>query len=297
MSRVRMPGFHGYQHAPDFAWSGWRYKIPGGPEGGQYHGFIAPDSTQSWEGGHGGWPAGSSEITDGPQKRPSGHSILPGQGTSKGPWAKEWGGTSFDGGETHSDYVYRSSAEMRPRPNASGGQNVIFGHEDGISAGFAEAPGNYRSLGAVPMPPGASTGSLRYPFTPEPVTIMRPRYPYDPNLFPPVGTIPAAGAGATNVVASPPPFRSPGPIYMIPYSSPGIAPTPAPAVNATPADFLPSQGQTIPGLTPGATATPATGTSFADWLSESTIFPSIQNQWVVIGGVLALVMFSGRGKR
>lgn len=296
MSRVRMPGFRGYSHAPDFAWSGWRYKIPGGPEGGQYHGYIGPDSTQSWEGGQGGWPAGSSEISEGPQKRPSGHSILPGQGTSKGPWAKEWGGTSFGEGETHSDYVYRSPSEMRPRPNASGGQNVIFGREDGISAGYSEAPGNYRSLGVIPV--GASTGVPRYPFRSiEPLIPPRYPYPYDPNLFPPTGVIPSSGAGATNVVASPPQFQSPGPIYMVPWSPPAVAPTPAPAVSASPTDFLPSQGQVVDGLTPGTPSSPSAPSGFTAWLSESTIFPSIQNQWVVIGAAFAALMFSGRGKR
>jgi len=295
MSRVRMPGFHGYRSAPDFAWSGWRYRIPGGPEGGQYHGFIGPDSSQSWDKGQGGWPAGSSEISDGPQKRPSGHSILPGQGSSRGPWAKEWGGTAFGEGETHSeDYVYRSPSEMRPRPNASGGQNVIFGTEDGVSPGFAEAPGNYRALGAAPsgLTPGNSI-ALRRP-VPMPRPIPRPLYPYDFNMYPPLATIPSGGSGATNVVAQPPQFQSPGPIYVTPYSAPAVAPTPAPAVNATPADFLPSQGQIVPGLTPGTTTT---GTSFADWLSESTIIPNITNQWVALGAAAFALVMMTRGKR
>jgi hypothetical protein len=343
MGRVRMPGrLHGVTKAPDFAWSGWRLRIPGGPEGGQYHGFIAPDSSQSWEGGQGGWPGGRSEIAEGPQKRPSGHSLLPGQGSSYGPWDTNWGGTAFTGGQTHSDHVgrevYRSPSEMRPRPNASGGVNVIRGEQDEATAGFAEAPGNYRGLGmmmapttgepigvtpyypptrgtAVPYVPPSATPPIRYlgppipapgPIAPtyptpkpSPVVYTGPdvwRSPYLMPLPSPT-TIPSAGSGATNVVAQPPQFQSPGPIYMVPWTPPAVSPSPAPVVTASPADYYPSQGQVIDGLTPGTPSAPSAGTSFSDWLSESTIFPSIQNQWILLGVVGAFMLMGGKGKR
>lgn len=318
-------------NAGDFAWSGWRYRIPGGPEGGQYHGYIGPDSSQSWEGSQGGWPGGRSEIAEGPQQRPSGHSILPGEGSSFGPWDHSWGGTAFTGGQTHSDHgvhnVYRSPSEMRPRPNASGGVNVIFGHQEEATPGYAEAPGNYRSLGGVGMmlidphtgvPVGVMptnwprpTHPLRYPVSPWPA----PKSPGLPAPAPVVYTgpdmwsggpwrspgytqIPSAGSGATNVVAQPPAFQSPGPVYMVPYSAPPAVPTPAPSVAASPADFLPSQGQVVDGLTPGTPSAPTAGTTFADWMAQSTIFPSIQNQWVVLAGAAAFLMLnSGKGKR
>jgi hypothetical protein len=302
-------------NAGDFAWSGWRYRIPGGPEGGQYHGYIGPDSSQSWQGGRGGWPGGRSEIAEGPQQRPSGHSLLPGAGSSYGPWDKSWGGTAFTGGQTHSDHgrrtIYRSPSEMRPRANASGGVNVIFGHQEEATPGYGEAPGNYRSLGGVGMmlihpvtgvPVGVMpanyprpTAPLRYPVTvkPGPVVYTGP----DMWRIGPTPQIPSAGSGATNVVGQPPPPSGPSNVYLVPWSPPPVAPTPAPSVAASPSDFLPSQGQVVDGLTPGTPSAPATSTSFADWMAQSTIFPSIQNQWVVLAGAAAFLMMSGKGKR
>lgn len=309
MGRVRAPGVHGYSHAPDFAWSGWRYRIPGGPEGGQYHGFIAPDSSQSWSGGKGGWPGGRSEIAEGPQTRPSGHSLLPSEGSSFGPWDKAWGGTAFTEGQTHSDHgdhnVYRSPSEMRPRPNASGGVNVIFGHQDERTPGYAEAPGNYRSLGAAPASEAIIVGPMwRSPGYYRPLPSQVPQWRrIGPAYRIPETTIPTGGSGATNVVAQPPPVWEPGP-GRVPaqnvvdvWSAPPISPAPAPTVAASPADYMPSQGQVIDGLTPGTRSAPAAPAGFTQWLSESTIFPSITNQWVLIGGVLAFLAFSGRGKR
>ena len=318
--RVRAPGVGTYRSVPDFAWSGWRYRIPGGPEGGQYHGFIAPDSSQSWEGGQGGWPGGKSEIAEGPQKRPSGHSLLPGQGSSFGPWDHSWGGTAFDEGQTHSDHgdhnVYRSPAEMRPRPNASGGVNVIFGHQDERTPGYAVAPGNYRSLGGLGLPvdptrgviptwfklpptvaaPGASTGHPIYPYYPSPgPSTGVPRYPICPawGCAPPIQT---DGSGATNVVAQPPSsWRSPG--YLVPWTPAPVSPTPSPTVAATPADFLPSQGQVIDGLTPGTPSAPgAQPQNFTEWLAASTIIPGVANQWLALGGLAAFLMLN-RGKK
>jgi hypothetical protein len=323
-----MPGaqrLHGYRSAPDFAWSGWRYRIPGGPEGGQYHGFIAPDSTQSWEGGQGGWPGGKSEIPEGPQKRPSGHSLLPGQGSSWGPWDHNWGGTSFGEGQTHSDHstpgdhnVYRSPSEMRPRPNASGGVNVIFGHQDEATAGYAEAPGNYRGLGLVPVntelmpvdpwryPPGL------YPVPPAPNPPLPPPRPgpiaYEPvgpvwgGMYPirfpyNYGEIPSSGYGATNVVGQPAP-ATPAPQSLVPWTPPPVTPSPAPVVTAQPSDYYPSQGAVIDGLTPGTPSAPtaAAPTDISSWLSASTIIPNVANQWIVLGVVGAFLM-SGKGKR
>lgn len=326
MGRVRTPGapLHGYASPGDFAWSGWRYRIPGGPEGGQYHGFIGPDSAHSWEGGQGGWPAGRSEITDGPQVRPSGHSLLPGQGSSFGPWDKNWGGTAFSEGQTHSDHgdhhIYRSPSEMRPRPNASGGVNVIFGHQEEATPGYAEAPGNYRSLGAAPFQAdGPLITPPRYlgPPTPAPIVYTGPSpqlcsrlaYPSCPQGYtrprggppcytPAPGCIPTQGYGATNVVGQPPPFTNPGPVYMVPWTPTPVSPAPAPTVAASPGDFLPSQGQVIDGLTPGTPSAPVAPSGFTQWLAESTIFPSIENQWVLLGALGAFLMFnSGKGKR
>jgi hypothetical protein len=318
MPRVRMPGrLHGFTKSPDFAWSGWRLRIPGGPEGGQYHGYIAPDSTQSWEGGQGGWPGGRSEIAEGPQKRPSGHSLLPGQGSSYGPWDKEWGGTAFTGGQTHSDHagreIYRSPSEMRPRANASGGVNVIEGDQEERTAGYAEAPGNYRGLGMImydpvgvmPTYPVARGTAIPYmpPAPPQAPAPRIPQYPVSvvvgPDMqrlpyIPGESTIPSAGSGATNVVPQPPQFQSPGPVYMVPWTPTPISPTPAPVVTAPPGSYLPSQGTVVDGLTPGTPSAPTSGTSFSDWLAQSTIIPNIANQWILLGVVGAFFMMKGK---
>jgi hypothetical protein len=134
------PGIAGYTAAPFNAWSGWRYRIPGGPIGGQYHGFIAPDDSIDGL----GWPAGHDE-TFRAVDNPAGLGGMPWHG-----WDPEWGGIPLDEGETVSDYVYRGPAEMRPRANASGGAHVVRAVQTRRSAGFAVAPGNYRGLGAVP---------------------------------------------------------------------------------------------------------------------------------------------------
>lgn len=361
MSRVRMPGFHGYSSSPDFAWSGWRYRIPGGPVGGQYHGFIGPDSAKSWQAGGGGWPFGPSELSEGPQIRPSGHSQLPQQGTSKGPWEKQWGGTAFREGQTHSDYVYRSPGETRPRPNASGGTNVIRGQQTQKAAGYSEAPGNYKALGAVPsgipvgqsiavrrpygLMPGESTGVARFPNGG--VDRWAPMYGPD---YQPATTIPNSSTGATSTVLQPAPATQ-TPQYVVPWTTPPVSPAPAPTVAASPSDYLPSQGQIVPGITPGyslidsaptpcspgyinsgpsgscmpvagspqcasgytldplgsgacvtlaqaaasASGVPATS-SFSTWLSSQTIIPGVNNEWVALGGVLAVLLLM-KGKK
>ena len=109
--RVHNPGrLRGYVVAPELAGSGWRLSIPGGPDGGQYHGYIGPDSAT-------GWPAGEDEIgPEVPAKTLS--------GSSAGPWDSLWSGVVLHEGETLSDYVYRSPGEVRPRANAAG--VVIF---------------------------------------------------------------------------------------------------------------------------------------------------------------------------
>jgi hypothetical protein len=225
-------------------------RIPGGPVGGQYHGFVGPDSSYQ------GWPGGRSEIGESGQVNPAGKSLLPGEGDSRGPWDRSWGGTAFGERENHSDYVYRSSPEMRPRPNASGGTNVIHGHQTRRSAGYAVAPGNYRGLGAV-MYDGAAAyyrdpsllpgGAFR-------ATIIPVRA-----IGPALTTIPSDSTGATSVVGQPAPPISPAPSPTIPIRylgpplslGPPISPAPAPVVNAPPGSWLPAQGIIVPGVTPG----------------------------------------------
>lgn len=298
---------HGYTRAPFNAWAGWRLRVPGGPVGGQYHGYLG--------------------------------GIQP---------EEVWGGTALAEGETVSDHVYRSPGEVRPRANASGGTNVIHSYQTRRSAGYSEAPGNYRALGAAPADaagirrvvavhpadlfkaaPGASTGTPRYLGPPiragaGDAVVTKP---YDPKICPawgcgsphwpgPVYSVP--GGGATAVVPQPPPPTTPvvapvvsdckqrGPDYFRdaagnctndwhnPYSLYlPLSPRPSPTVDASPSDYLPSQGQVVPGITPGASAP----SSFMDWLSASTIWASAPNGVVVGAGALLAYLLLGKKGR
>ena len=126
----------GYVVAPALAFSGWRLTVPGEPDGGQYHGYVGPDSAP------GGWPAGTDEIGSS-----AGAAHL--SGGSLTPWDHLWSGIILREGQNLSDYVYRSPAEMRPRANASGGANVVRAFQRRQTAGAGVAPGNYKALGLI----------------------------------------------------------------------------------------------------------------------------------------------------
>jgi hypothetical protein len=277
----RVRALHGYGVAPEFAWSGWRLRIPGEPPGGQYHGFIAPDSSQSWETGEGGWPGGRSEIAEHGQKRPSGASLPPQGGSSKGPWDQAWGGTALKEGQTHSDYIYRGPAETRPRPNASGGVNVVHARQTRKSAGYAEAPGNYRGLGVV-----AVDGQLT------PLRAIGPAYPFrspEPLQVGPMWNIPSWGSGATSTVNQPPPPIQ-YPSYLVPYTAPPVSPQPSPTVAAGPQNFLPSQGMIVPGVTPGYsaidTAPPTCPTGYTNSGPSGSCMPLASSPQCAVGYTL-----------
>jgi hypothetical protein len=244
-----------YSKAPPFAWSGWRLSIPGGPEGGQYHGFIGPDSS--------GWtPPGTHPK---PAAQPA-------------PWDDVWGGTALKEGQNRSDYVYRSSAEMRPRPNASGGANVVQSFQTEKSAGYAEAPGAYKSLG-LSLPPNIVSCP---DYDCSPVIGRGP----GPCFSPICGTNPGLTTGATSTVAQPPaPSGTPGGT-LVPYSIPPVSPAPSPVVTAPAGAYLPSNGQPLPAA---AAADPVSA-----WLSASTVIPGVENIWVAAGAaVAAYVLFKG----
>ena len=239
-NRVR-DGLAGYTVAPPLAWSGWRLRIPGGPIGGQYHGFIGPDSA--------GWPDGSDEI----MRDDGQHSQLGDvdSDVTSEPWSVLWGGTVMREGQDLSDHVYRSSAEMRPRPNASGGAHVIHGYQRRRTAGFAEAPGNYRALGAL-VTSALASRRTRFPavrsFSSSPVSWS--------------GTAITASApttGATSVVAQPAAPVGPAPTTMVASTVPPTSPAPSPTVAAGPSNFVPSVGQPLP---PVAGAAWASGVAY-----------------------------------
>jgi hypothetical protein len=298
----------GYTSSPNFAWAGWRLRIDGGPVGGQYHGYLADDGNTPLE------------IQG-----------LSGLGDSREGWSDVWGGTALREGDTVSDYVYRSPGEVQPRPNASGGVNTIRSLQTERRPGYAEAPGNYRYLGAVHPVPGGSTGHPRRPVVlPHPtgasagrpfrpgsklglmmvsddvgtVNVVRRtptpgastgvpvrmlpgesvvRYAYDPRVF--------YSPGPTNYVAQPPPPQAPGGT-LVAQTIPPVSPAPAPTVAATPADYLPSQGQVVPGITPAASTS-----SVMNWLTASSIWSAVPNGVLLAGVALGFFALSGRGGR
>lgn len=195
--------------APPMAWSGWRLRIPGGPDGGQYHGFIGPDSL-GWQGEPG----------------------LPAPAAPPAPWDPVWGGVALREGENRSDYVYRSSAEMRPRSNASGGTNVVSALQTRKTAGYAEAPGNYRGVGNIVACPEIACAD---------VTSYGPAPCYTPIC------------GATHFVPQPPPASGPRSGYVTSYAPPPLSPQPSPTVSAAPTTAAAgaswfSQSTVIPGV-------------------------------------------------
>lgn len=248
MPAKRGPRLAGYTDAGgDFAWSGWRLRIPGGPEGGQYHGFIAPDSDTGW-----GTENGSEIAENTPDRSAYSEPGNPFLGDlPRDPWENEWGGTPMGEGETVSDHVYRSPGELRPRANASGGALTVYGYQTRRSAGFAESPGNMSPAGVVysrelesnksgyhrPCPPPPDNQTLGAQ-----MTISR-NIPVRGPVARPVYVAP----GATNVVAQPSPAprggRPPGYIPIAPGTMVPLSPAPSPVVAVPPASsLLPSNG-------------------------------------------------------
>lgn len=204
-------------------------RLPGGPEGGQYHGFIAADSDQGWGTQNGSEIAGSPDLHAYVEPANPFLGDLP-----REPWSEEWGGTPLLEGETVSDHVYRSPGEMRPRANANGGANRVYAFQTRRTAGFAESPGNMAPPAAVyhracpPLPPRNLGAGFTVPF------------PNAPPLRRPV-------PGPTNVVSQPGLNVAPQrPINTVTVSTlPPLSPAPAPTVPTTVTSMLPSQGLTL----------------------------------------------------
>lgn len=302
--RVR-DGMAGYAAAPDFAWSGWRLKIPGGPYGGQYHGFIGPDSS--------GWPAGLDEI----YRQTDSVAGLGAWGeTEVSPYEHDWGGLAQREGETLSDHVYRSPGEMRPRPNASGGAHVVHGFQRRRSAGFAVAPGNYRGIGGMGLTADVPGGGTVTPYMQTPRIVHPYPYPVEPlrPLLPPHSVCPAWGCDGPphwwgpGTVPQPAPPQLPAPAPTVPVATiPPISPAPAPTVSVSNDPQCLAMGMNggpypycnAGGLSPIDSMTPAQGSpaavaagpgaspSISDWLSESTMISSIPNMYVAAGAALA----------
>ena len=174
-------------------------------------------------------------------------------------------------GDSVSDYVYRGPAEMRPRPNASGGVNTVRAVQLERTAGFAVAPGNYRTLGAAPAPwwdqpisGPVQFGPPRFLGPPNPV------HPF-PIISPDTGPIhqacPAWGCGA------PPPW------HMGPDASPPVvSPAPAPTVPQPPPPTGPAPVNVVPMGPPGSDGCAqgqyrdAAGNCTSDWHNPYSMY-------------------------
>jgi hypothetical protein len=106
-----------YQSTEHFAYPGWRLTVPGGPAGGHYKGFT---HTQA-----------------------AGTDIPPGDPYEQD---REDGMSSHDAvhaSPRNPRGVYRSSAEVPPRPNASGAAMTYRGFQTQRHAGTSVAPGSF----------------------------------------------------------------------------------------------------------------------------------------------------------
>ena len=257
------PGIAGYTAAPFNAWSGWRYRIPGGPVGGQYHGYIASDDIVDGV----GWPAGHDEIYRAVDN-PAGLGGMPWHG-----WDEEWGGIPLNEGETVSDYVYRGPAEMRPRPNASGGAHTVRAVQTRRSAGYAVAPGNYRGLGALTDNP-IVRGILPQYWLPRPQYGTQPggpisypgRVPGDWQHFGP----PMSACPQLMLAPCPPGQRRTGNSGPPCYHETG--PCEGPSVPQPPPPIYPQPGPVAASGCPTGPYRDAAGNCTADWSHPSPLY-------------------------
>jgi hypothetical protein len=299
-------GMDGYTPAPYLAWSGWRYRIPGGPTGGQYHGYIASDDIVDGV----GWPAGHDEIYR-TVDNPAGLGAFPWQ-----PWDETWGGIPLKEGETVSDYVYRGPAEMRPRANASGGVHTVNAVQTQRSAGYAIAPGNYKGIGAMPARICPAWGCDGPPSWRK----LGPPIHGGPMPVPWHGPIPFPGPRPSPIVPQPPPPPGPFPGPTVaggcpsgqyqdaagnctsdwhnPYSlylpTDGSSPAPAPTVaaNTCPTGYSvdPTSGNCV-------VAGTAPSGGITAWLGSETTIGGMQIPNYLLAGVGALVAFKMFGGR
>lgn len=321
-----------YSNAPFNAWAGWRLRVPGGPYGGQFHGFIAPDDLVD---DAGGWPQGHDEIFRPIDSRQN-LGIYPWHS-----WDPKWHGSPLLEGQTVSDFLYRSPAELRPRPNASGGINVVRGIQLERTPGFSIAPGNYKTLGAVPVntdpvgpmitnwpkvcpawgcgPPPWARGTFTTGTSPAPgPTVAQPPPPISPAPAPvtPIGPAGTNGCApgqyrdaAGNCTSD---WRNPYPISL-PLDN-TLAPSPTVSASTCPTGYAqdPTTGNCLsPGVCPtGYSPDPTTGAcvlasalaatpgaGIMAWLQASTSVMglNVPNYVVAAGiGFAAMKLFGGR---
>ncbi len=278
-----------YTKAPPLAWAGWRLRVPGGPPGGQYHGYLGDLS------GRGIVLREGETLTDYVYRAPGEMRPRP---------------NASGGAQTVREYQTRRHAGQAVAPGS------FLGLVDPLVA-----DGSRGSDGGGGMVPddGWMPNDIVAPLPGEPWPKWQkgplPGYPWPTSpIYFPEDLIPSHGSGATSVVTQPPPTLLPTPpapaIYD--FTVPPISPRPAPTVAAKPSDFLPSQGQTLETwaqpLPPSyrveigpdgqyrIVVGQGAGQTFADWMEAETIWTGVKNKWVTLGGVIvgALIL---RGRR
>jgi hypothetical protein len=220
-----------YTATEHFAYPGWRLTVPGGPAGGHYKGFT---HTQA-----------------------AGTDLLPQDQYEQD---REDGMSSHDpvhASPRNPRGVYRSSAEVPPRPNASGSAMTYRGFQTQRHAGTSVAPGSFPAQfeetdedaflaqhhpalagldaftplrpGTVPTPISQLVRGGVYssggPVWPGPPRLWNWGYPDAPPEAPP-------DSGATSTVRQPPalPYPLPPSPRIIEYVAPPVSPRPAPVV-------------------------------------------------------------------
>ena len=282
-----------------FAEPGWRLTVPGGPPGGHYKGFTHSES--------------------------AGTDLLPQDQYEQD---REDGMSSHDlvhATQRNPRGVYRSAAEVPPRPNASGSAMTYRGFQTKRHAGTSVAPGSFPAdffetlEDAFLEGADSGLGLLRYEANGGDYYPIRSSIriigPYDdsgPVLPGPPVLWHTPSPGPTSVVAQPPATPLPlPPAPSVPVvSAPPISPAPAPVVATN--QVVPlndgswlnlSTGTIVPAS--AVVQNPATGQMSApssgpvsgamSWLEEKTIFSAFPNWGVIAGGLLlASMMFKGK---
>jgi hypothetical protein len=286
------PGLGSYGVIPPRAEHGFRFSIPGGPPGGQFHGRTdANPLDEHWRGGIAHNTSGARHGVA--RVRPhSGH----------GSWG--WGGSP------HQDPFHRGAGELVPRPNASGDLNIVGAPHMPAVPGYAMVPGGLfptsrlGSLSAVKATP--HSGSMN----PVPVVnnpISEPLVPLNGSVCGGPDNVCMYGPSGGNIARIPPPSgtMAPAPITQGPIPV-MLSPQPSPVVSA-PTTGTPSAGQ--PGCVTGQydangnciiSSTVPGMTSTGDWFTDPTqdLIAGLPN-WALtlgVGGAFLLLMQSMKKK-
>jgi len=191
-----------YQSVPAFAYPGWRLSVPGGPAGGHYKGFthtqaagtdIPPQDQYEQDREDG---MSSHDLAHATMRNPRG--------------------------------VYRSSAEVPPRPNASGYAHTYRSFQTRRHPGTSVAPGSFPADFVV-----SDEDAFLARFGPHGLGVMLPREalfdggggligPYDPGSVGPIVRGPFQYAGSATATA--PPVAAPVPARPNVCTTPSVTP-------------------------------------------------------------------------